>query len=78
MQRICTFNVMFCWLLARFTHVLFYVSRSLLQEVEAKLSEAIKAGDLDKTAVAHDLLEIGRKRLTQATTDLSSLAELID
>jgi len=48
---------------------------ALLQEAEAKLSEAIKAGDLDKIAVAHGLLEIGRKRLTPATTDLSSLAE---
>ena len=50
-------------------------SGSLLQEAEAKLNEAIKAGDLDKIAVAHGLLEIGRKRLTQATTDLSNLAE---
>ena len=35
-------------------------SGSLLQEAEAKLKEAIKAGDLDKIAVAHGLLEIGR------------------
>ena len=50
-------------------------SGSLLQEAEAKLNEAIKADYLDKIAVANGLLEIGRKRLTQATTDLSNLAE---
>ena len=39
-------------------------SGSLLQEAEAKLNEAIKAGDLDKIAVMNDLLEISHKRLS--------------
>lgn len=48
---------------------------SLLKEAEAKLAEAIKAGDVDKTAVAHGLLEIARKRTYDATDELGKLSE---
>ena len=46
----------------------------LLQEAEGKLSDAIKAGNMDQISVAHAMLEIARKRMSEATTELSALA----
>jgi hypothetical protein len=48
---------------------------SLLKEAETKLSDAIKAGDLDKISVAHGLLEIARKRTSEATDELGKLSD---
>lgn len=50
-------------------------SSALLQEAELKLSEAIKLKDIDKITVAQGLLEIGRKRMNEATSELAILAE---
>jgi hypothetical protein len=47
---------------------------SFLKEAETKLSDAIKAGDLDKIYVAHGLLEIARKRTNEATDELGKLS----
>jgi len=46
----------------------------LLQEAEGKLSDAIKAGDMDQISVAHAMIEIARKRMNTATNELSTLA----
>ena len=45
----------------------------LLQEAEGKLSDAIKAGNMDQISVAH-AIEIARKRMSEATNELSTLA----
>jgi len=47
----------------------------LLQEAEGKLSDAIKAGNMDQISVTHAMLEIALKRMSEATTELSALAE---
>ena len=49
-------------------------SNAILKEAEEKLSVAVKAGNLDEIAIAHGLLEIGRKRISEATTELAKLA----
>lgn len=41
----------------------------LLQETEGKLSDAIKAGNMEQVSVAH-ALEIARKRMSEACTDV--------
>lgn len=46
----------------------------LLQEAEGKLSDAIKAGNMDQISVAHAMIEIARKRMNEATTELAALA----
>ena len=46
----------------------------LLQEAEQKLSDAIKAGNMDQISVAHAMIEIARKRMSAATDELSTLA----
>ena len=46
----------------------------LLQEAEGKLSDAIKAGNMDQISVAHAMIEIARKRMNEATNELSTLA----
>ena len=46
----------------------------LLQEAEGKLSDAIKAGNMDQISVAHAMIEIARKRMSEATNKLSTLA----
>lgn len=48
---------------------------SLLKEAEGKLSEAIKSGNMDTTAVAHGLLEVARKRMDDANSELVALAK---
>lgn len=47
---------------------------ALLKEAEEKLSDAIKAGNMDQISVAHGLLEVARKRMDSATDELSKLA----
>jgi len=46
----------------------------LLQEAEGKLSDTIKAGNMDQISVAHAMLEIARKWMSEATIELSALA----
>jgi len=45
-----------------------------LQEAEGNFSDAIKASNMDQISVAHAMLEIARKRMSEATTELSALA----
>jgi len=47
----------------------------LLSEVESKLSDAIKQGDMDRVSVAHGLLEVARTRTANATKELCVVAE---
>jgi hypothetical protein len=49
-------------------------SNALSKEAEEKPSEAIKVNDVDKMTVAHGLLEIGRKRLGDAASQLAVLS----
>lgn len=46
----------------------------LLKEAEAKLSDAIKIGNMDQISVAHGLIEVARKRMDSATEELAKLA----
>jgi len=55
-------------------HNLLHGAGVLLKEAEAKLSGAIKAGNMDNISVAHGLLEVARERMDTATDELSKLA----
>jgi hypothetical protein len=56
-------------------HSLLSSSNVVLHEAEAKLSSAIKMGNVDQIAIAHGLLEVANKRVTEVTSELSKLAE---
>jgi hypothetical protein len=47
-------------------------SGKLLQEAEKKLASAIKAGNIDD--ISHGLLEVARKRMNDATSELCDIA----
>ena len=42
-----------------------------MKEAEAKLSDAIKAGNMDHISIAHGLLEVARRRMQDTTHGLS-------
>jgi len=46
-------------------------AEGLLVDVEKRLSEAIKAGDMCQVSVASGLLEVGRKRVAAANRELT-------
>jgi len=46
----------------------------LLQEAEGKLSDAIKAGNMDQKSVVHAMIKIARKQMNEATNELSTPA----
>ena len=50
-------------------------AEGLLVDVEKRLSEAIKAGDMCQVSVASGLLEVGRKRVAAANRELTSIAD---
>ena len=43
-----------------------------MKEAKAKLSDAIKAGNMDHIFIAHGLLEVARRRLQDTTHELST------
>lgn len=55
-------------------HNILKSSGKILHEAEQKLSDAIKAGDIDRIGISHGLLEVARKRMDAATTELCSIA----
>jgi len=49
-------------------------AEKVLEEAGAKLACAIKAGDIHQIGISHGLLEVARKRMSNATEELCSIA----